>query len=304
MRALLRKLLVLAAVLASASAIAQTPQRIEMGQVTSGKAVGDGGSFYAFAGAMGTRLKVYLVVEGLAAVVLYDADGKELAAQQDNYGGILQHTLEEDGIYLIGISSARTDVPYTVLVEGQVPRIELVYDDEPAAAATDALTASSATAAITAVPAPAATSAEAKPAVFTGDPAVWGLYTRLVGRRTQAPEGRYRIVWRWQDPGKVLLEDWEDASGKVRYSNTITPTGEPGGIQMHTKYLGGKDWDGRIDADGNIHYIGKGLLKLPYRISLAEGDVFEMRREQNRGGQVVVQPAQKYARWEMEAAAP
>lgn len=285
MRGLLALMLLLLASLTAQAAMAQAPARIEMGQVTTGKVSADGGNFYVFAGVGGTKLTVFAAIDTLAAVALYDAQGNELAMLQDRSAIFLHHTLPEDGIYLLGITSAVPNLDYTLMVEGELAPSD-VADAEPAAP----------TATTAEVPAPAA----ASPAVVSADPAVWGVYARLVGRRTQEVKNRYTLVWLWQEPGKVLLEQWQDGTGKVRFTTTIRPAGEPGRLLMHTNYLGDKDWDGTITAEGNVNFIGRGMFKFPYQAALTDRDVFEMRRVQASKGGELVHPAEKHSRWPME----
>lgn len=279
----------------AASVLAQAPARIELGQRVSGTASSEGGEFYAFIGLQGTRLQAQLALpDTLGAVTLYDANGAELARAEGKGSALLSHTLEDDGIYLLGITSAAKGKDYALALDGQVPRIEFVYDDEDEGADMESADIESAKEA----PTPAA------PPPFVADPAVWGVYARLAGRQSEKKEDRYYLAWVWQRPGEVLVEEWRNPDGSLAHTNTITPTGKPGELLQHSSYLAGKDWDGRLDAEGNVNYVGRGLLKLPYQLGIAADGVLEMRRIKVRGDEVTVVPGGAQTRWVLEPLAP
>ncbi len=288
MRRLLRIGLSIALCLCAAYAFAQTPAQIELGQRASGTAAGEGGTFYAFIGLQGTRLQARLTLpDALGAVTLYGADGAELARGEGTGAASLSHTLQDDGIYLLGVTSAAKGKNYELALDGQVPRIEFVYDDENANADADAAKKAPAT--------------PAGPPPFVADPAVWGVYAKLAGRQSvQKDDGTYRIAWAWERPGEVLVEKWLNPDGSVAHTNTVTPTGKPGELLQHSSYMAGKKWDGRIDAEGNVNYVGRGLLKSPYQLGLAADGAVEMRRIKVKNGEATVVPGGSQVRWSLE----
>lgn len=121
----------------------------------------------------------------------------------------------------------------------------------------------------------------------TVDPARWGFYKELVGKAAQAgPEG-YRVQWRWEKPGEVLVEEYSaPRSGKTAYVSTITAGAKPGTWVLASTFLG-KVWDGTLQPDGSISYIARGLLKMPFRALLAGDGAFEMRRTKVKDGVIV-----------------
>lgn len=104
------------------------------------------------------------------------------------------------------------------------------------------------------------------------DAATWGPYARLVDR-TQQSEIGYRLHWRWAEPGRKLLEDWYDAyTGELSYTTTIVPGAQPGQLVLQSPKFGNKQWNGVVEPDGSVRYIGVGMLKVPYRVRVdAEG---------------------------------
>ena len=194
----------------------------------------------------------------LAAVTLYDQAGAEIA-RADGVGDVsLEHTLGSDGIYLLGITSAAKGQPFAVTLDGTEPE----YDPAPAptsAAASEAM----------------GPSASATP-VFAADPAVWGVYAQLAGRRTVDVAGTYTLAWVWSRPGEELVEQWLDGSGRIAHTNTLTPTGQPSQLLQRGSYLGGKEWLGMVGADGRVTFVGRGLMKKPYVVDVSPDGQFRM----------------------------
>lgn len=131
------------------------------------------------------------------------------------------------------------------------------------------------------------------------DPAVWGVFARLVGTEKQAGPDGYRMRWRWEVPGAVLVQEWSDPrSGKVAHTNTITPGATPGTLHSKGSYLAGKEWNGTVEADGSVVFVGRGLLKAPHRIVLTADGAMEIRLVKLQAGQVVSEsPATEYNRF-------
>ncbi|HVI58057.1 MAG TPA: hypothetical protein VM619_04175 [Luteimonas sp.] len=104
---------------------------------------------------------------------------------------------------------------------------------------------------------------EAAPA----DPEVWGVYATLAGQERQqagSPD-TYLMRWRWIVPGARMREEYVvPSSGNVAHYNEITPGAQPGMLHLKATYLGGKEWNGTLDADGTVRWVGKGLFKLRY----------------------------------------
>lgn len=289
--------LALAAV--STLAQAQVPATLDLGGRVSGAASVPGGDVYAVFGVEGMRLQARLTIPGHGAVTLYAPDGAELVRVEGEGSAELTHTLADDGIYLLGVTRAVAGADYALALDGQVPRIEYVYDD-PAAAPVAAVPTAPAT--VPVVPAAPITVpvVPAAPA-FAADPAVWGVYAQLAGRRSVPVPGLYSLAWRWVRPGEELVEQWLNGSGRVVHASTLTPTGQPGGLLKKDSILGSKEWDGTVEPDGSVTLVGRGLMKRPHQVGVANG-VFEMRRV-SRPGQpgMTVEPAEARTRWVLEA---
>ena len=245
-------------------AASQTPSTIDYGQRVTASTLTDGGEFYAFVGLKDTRVRVQLALPGsLAAVTFYDQAGSEIA-RADGVGDIsLEHTLGSDGIYLLGVTSASKGRQFTVTLDGTEPE----YDPVPAP-----------TPVATAEPMGPTASATRPPEApqFAADPAVWGVYVRLAGRRTVDVAGSYTLAWVWSKPGEELVEQWLDGSGRIAHTNTLTPTGKPSQLLQRGSYWGGKEWLGMVGADGRVTFVGRGLIKRPYVADLSPDGQFRI----------------------------
>src|SRR4051812_5003949 len=123
----------------------------------------------------------------------------------------------------------------------------------------------------------AATAAHAS--TLADDLAQWGPYARLAGQSMKDvnPSG-LRLRWRWETKGQVLLEEWFSAKAdpdKPAYVMTIRLGPQPGVFNLKSSAMMGKEWVGTLQADGSVSYIGKGLLKMPYRIRIDEQGNYE-----------------------------
>lgn len=121
-------------------------------------------------------------------------------------------------------------------------------------------------------PSPASAPAEAAPSGT--ELAAWGLYARLAGQTMKDvnPSG-YRLRWRWETHGHVLLEEWFGGtaeSEKPAAVMTIRLGPQPGTFHLKSSSMMGKEWLGTLQGDGSIDYVGKGMLKMPYSIRIDE----------------------------------
>ena len=92
-----------------------------------------------------------------------------------------------------------------------------------------------------------------------------------------SPSG-YRLHWRWETAGQVLLEEWYLGTaepGKPSYVMTIRLGPQPGIFNLKSSAMMGKEWVGTLQDDGSVSYVGKGLLKMPYRIRIDEQGLYE-----------------------------
>lgn len=200
--------------------------------------------------------------------------------------------LADDGIYLFGVTRAQAGADYALELDGQVPRIEYVYDD---AASPSALQSPAA---------PPAPSIPQAPQAFAADPAVWGIYARLAGRQSVPVPGVYHLAWVWSRPGEELVEEWRDGNDRVAHTNTLTPTGRPGELRQRASYLGGKEWLGRVGEGGRVTFVGRGLLKAPFVVEISPDDVFQLRRAKvdGNGEPTSVEPPGERTRWTLAPA--
>jgi hypothetical protein len=278
------------------SAHAQTPAVLDLGGQASGAASAPGGDTYLMFGVQGLRLQARLTLPGHGAVTLYGPDGAELLRVEGEGSAELKYTLADDGIHQLGVTRAMAGADYQLALEGQVPRIQYVYDD-PAAAPVAAAESTPAVAEPTPVPEPP------KPAPFVADPAVWGVYAQLAGKRSVPVPGIYTLAWDWVRPGEALLEQWLDGAGQVKFTSTITLAGAPGKLSKKDDFLIGKDWEGTVGPDGDILFVGRGMLMRPHQVGIADG-VYEMRMVKKPGQpDMRVEPAGKRTRWVLDAAA-
>ncbi|MBB1059537.1 hypothetical protein [Marilutibacter spongiae] len=111
------------------------------------------------------------------------------------------------------------------------------------------------------------------------DPAVWGDFAEVAGRTASGGERAYTLRWQWQVPGQVLVQEYlNPGDGSVANREEIQPGNAPGRLLLTSSVLGNKQWNGTLQADGSVLFIGKGLLKLPYRVGLSDDGAWEVRR--------------------------
>ncbi|MDF3020651.1 MAG: hypothetical protein K0Q92_1954 [Steroidobacteraceae bacterium] len=102
----------------------------------------------------------------------------------------------------------------------------------------------------------------------------WGPYARLAGQTLKDvnPSG-FRLHWRWQTPGQVLLEEWYGTtadSDKPAYVMTLRLGSQPGTLHLKSSTMMGKEWVGTLQDDGSVSFVGKGMLKMPYSVRIDE----------------------------------
>ncbi len=88
----------------------------------------------------------------------------------------------------------------------------------------------------------------------------------------------FRLHWRWQTPGQVLLEEWYGTSAdpdKPAYVMTIRLGPQPGTLNLKSSTMMGKEWVGTLQDDGSVSFVGKGLLKMPYSIRIDAQGAYE-----------------------------
>ena len=88
----------------------------------------------------------------------------------------------------------------------------------------------------------------------------------------------FRLHWRWQTPGQVLLEEWYGTSAdpdKPAYVMTIRLGPQPGTLNLKSSTMMGKEWVGTLQDDGSVSFVGKGLLKMAYSVRIDAQGAYE-----------------------------
>jgi len=136
------------------------------------------------------------------------------------------------------------------------------------------------------------------------DPALWGVYSQLIGTTRQAGERGYRVSWHWSRPGEEIDEQWSHpVSGKVIHTQRITLGDEPG--ELRSSIPDGKTWHGTIQPDGGVLMLGNGLIKQDHHVGIAEDGYFERRLAKVKNGRIIsMAPAGQYARFALVDAPP
>ncbi len=113
----------------------------------------------------------------------------------------------------------------------------------------------------------------------TADPAVWGIYARLVDTEF-AGNGDW-ASWRW-GPDDTIVE------GRAILAKTVIRPGARAG-ELVSVYGGGlHTFDGRIGPDGSVTWIRRGsFLKMPSRVSIVDGQYVEEALKLDKDDQIV-----------------
>ncbi len=99
------------------------------------------------------------------------------------------------------------------------------------------------------------------------DPAIWGVYAKLVGTGWKGELGTRATRW---GEGDQMIED--DASfGR----SVITPGPTPGTLVLELGTTGLHTFQGAVASDGSVLWIRDGMLKMPYRVLLQDGELLE-----------------------------
>jgi hypothetical protein len=112
------------------------------------------------------------------------------------------------------------------------------------------------------------------------DPAVWGVYARLVGTRATSDKYKSAYEWRWEDGGSAIVEDQGEKWGKTRI---VALGGGKLGVYSKDRLR----YTGNVQPDGSVVWAMEGGLLTralgdPYRVRI-EGDaiVYEYVRVKN-----------------------
>lgn len=133
---------------------------------------------------------------------------------------------------------------------------------------------------------------------------VWGDYAELAGRTARAGTQGYRLRWYWAVPGKELVQEYRNpGDDSVAHREVIKPGAQPGTLVLQSSALGKKQWNGTLQPDGRVLFIGKGLLKLPYVAGESDDGTWQIRQVELDDGRVASESAPtKYNRFVFEDA--
>jgi hypothetical protein len=116
---------------------------------------------------------------------------------------------------------------------------------------------------------------------------VWGQYAQVVGRSASAGPRQYELHWRWSVADKELVQEYRNPKdGKVAHYDLITPGPAPGTLVMQSSYLGKKSWDGMLQPDGSVLFIGRGVRKAPHVVGFTADGNWGMRTAKLDDGRI------------------
>lgn len=99
------------------------------------------------------------------------------------------------------------------------------------------------------------------------DPSVWGVYARLLGTSWKGEFSTRATRW---GQGNQIIED-DSTYGQ----SVITPGPTPGTLSLKLGSTGLHMFQGTIASDGSVLWIREGMIKMPYRILLRDGELVE-----------------------------
>ena len=99
------------------------------------------------------------------------------------------------------------------------------------------------------------------------DPAVWGVYAQVVGTSWKGKFGTRAQSW---GEGNQIIED-DSSFGR----SVITPGPTLGTLTLKLGSSGLHTFQGTIASDGSVLWIRDGMLKMPYRVLLRDGELVE-----------------------------
>ena len=99
------------------------------------------------------------------------------------------------------------------------------------------------------------------------DPSVWGVYAHLVGTSWKGEFGTRATRW---GAGKQMIED-DSSFGQ----SVITAGPTVGTLTLKLGSTGLHTFQGTIASDGSVLWVRDGMLKMPYRVLLRDGQLVE-----------------------------
>jgi hypothetical protein len=112
------------------------------------------------------------------------------------------------------------------------------------------------------------------------DPAIWGIYSRLVGTTWNGPTGK--LEWLWSGDG-AIIERRQNYHDQV-----IRPGATPGSlVGTYGSGLNSATFDGRFIPGGSVLWIRRGLVKVPMRSTIVENRYRDEMVKLDGAGEVV-----------------
>lgn len=141
------------------------------------------------------------------------------------------------------------------------------------------------------------------------DRALWGAYVDLVGEsRFSSRNGGTRIDWRWLRPGWVMEETWyiKGTDGPMN-TYTLWRGDQAGMLYSQSPGLMGMAWQGAVQKDGSVLFIGAGPMSLSHQVKLTKDGVLEVRGAEIVDGVLVslrdIMPTDRYEKTSAAVAA-
>jgi|GEM_PF-2732762 len=97
------------------------------------------------------------------------------------------------------------------------------------------------------------------------DPAIWGVYAKLMGGRWRSANGVILYTYKWLEPGKVIVQHSEAAAVADVH---ITRGEEAGQLLYKVTELGGPRYVGQVQPDGSVLFVRDVLVKTGFRVML------------------------------------
>lgn len=130
--------------------------------------------------------------------------------------------------------------------------------------------------------------------------ALWGAYVDLVGTsRFSSRNGGTRIDWRWLRPGWVMEETWyiKGTDGPMN-TYTLWRAEHTGMLYSQSPGLMGMAWQGAVQKDGSVLFVGAGPMSLSHQVKLTKDGVLEVRGAEIVDGVLVslrdIMPTDRY----------
>jgi hypothetical protein len=122
----------------------------------------------------------------------------------------------------------------------------------------------------------------------TLDPAIWGVYAKVVGRDWMHQEYKRKKHWLWED-GKIVEEYVDHEPGFADGKAAVIERGADPGRLTYSVHVDGINhmWDGVVSPDGSILWIKRSMFKQPFRVRLDGADNFVLEWVKFKGDTVV-----------------